>query len=241
MSDCQTDAECAQYLDCLLRCPVDEHGNADASCEQSCPAGTSPEATELQSSLRTCRIYGAGFDCMACAVSVSAIVQQECPAHAPAPTACRQCYWDHCCRTWDACYAEGVNPDCDALAICIMACSTSYEPCVQACFGAHRDSVTTLLRQQACGLSLCAADQPDCNIGLRDACDSCLYGECQSSFVLLLSTADGYLAWLCMADCGSSGAPGTQCVDDCINAYPAVDAAVSAWAECIDINCSTSC
>jgi hypothetical protein len=244
VSACQTDPGCAGYLDCLLKCPVDAHGNAEPACDQGCASSGSTETIKLESGVTACRFYGDGASCPTCAIPsqpASGTLNQQCEPRPNAPTACRQCYWDHCCDTWDACYAEGVNPDCDALATCIMACSTPYEPCVQACFDAHPNSVTTLLTQQSCGLSLCAADQPDCNIGLRDACDSCLYGTCGDSFVALLSTADGYLAWLCMSDCGAAGAPGDQCVQDCVAAYPAAASAIFLWGDCLSYQCATLC
>jgi hypothetical protein len=246
ISACQTDPACAGYLDCLLQCPVDAHGNAEPACDQGCAAAGSTETAKLESAVTACRLYGDGTSCTACAIPnqpSSGPLNQQCEPRPNAPTPCRQCYWDHCCDTWDACFADGVNPDCDALGTCIGDCinAAAYEPCVKACLDAHPGSVSTLLTQQACGLSMCAADQVDCNISLRDACDTCLYGTCGDSFVAMLSTADGYLAWLCMEDCGAAGAPGDQCVQDCVNAYPAAGSAIFLWGDCLSYQCATLC
>jgi hypothetical protein len=242
MWTCQTDPGCASYLDCLLRCPVDAGGVVEPTCEQSCPISASSETEPLETAFSACRFYGPGEGCGRCAVPpLPDPLNQTCESRPePAPTPCRQCYWDHCCQTWDACYAEGVNPDCDALASCIMACDSPFEPCASTCFDAYPGSVTTLLAQQSCGLSVCAADQRDCDASLRDPCETCLYVDCADSFVTLLSTGEGYLAWLCMSDCGALGAE-TACVEACVSDHPGAEAAVSLWAQCIEYRCAIVC
>lgn len=242
---CLTDPGCTTYLDCLLHCPVDEKGNADPACDAACVGtASSSETLKAEADLKACRFYGSGATCEACSIPtapVSTQLNQQCePRPDPPPTQCRACYWEKCCDTWDACYADGVNPDCDALATCIQACGDPIEPCVDACFDAHPNSVTTLLDQVGCSVSLCAADQPDCDVEARDDCDTCLAVDCGDSFVSLLSTAEGYLLWLCLADCGDSGG-GVQCTEGCFDAHPEAQDAGFLWADCLTYQCSTRC
>ncbi|MBI4706227.1 MAG: hypothetical protein HY744_34455 [Deltaproteobacteria bacterium] len=244
ISECQTDPGCAGYLECLLKCPVDEHGNADQGCDEGCASSGSSETARLASGLTACRLYGDGASCKTCAIPnqpVSGTLNQQCePRPEPAPTPCRQCYWDHCCDTWDACFAEGVNPDCDALATCIQECKDPIEPCVKACFAAHPGSVATLLDRLSCATALCAPDTPHCEPAERDACQACLYDDCADPFAKLLSTAEGFLVWLCTADCGAIDA-GSQCIEGCVAAYPDATEAFFLWAECVDYACATVC
>lgn len=242
---CATDPGCATYLDCLFECPVTELGDADPTCDAACAAGGSSETERLRAGLAGCRAFGAGAtECAECGVPTTPqddTLNQVCePRKEEPPTPCRACYWEKCCDTWDACY-NGENPDCDALATCVIACEEQeLDPCVSACFEEHPDSVATLLEQSACSVSQCNADQVDCNEAARDACDVCIYETCGDPFVEMLGTGEGYLLWLCLADCGESGG-GVPCTEACFEAHP--DGAEDAflWGECIEVRCESLC
>jgi len=242
IASCTSDPGCASYLDCLLACPVTSLGDADPTCDAGCAGDGSTETTKLRAGVTGCRLYGAGAACGPCGIPsepTSETLNQTCEPRPDPPTACRACYWEKCCDTWDACYAEGVNPDCDALGTCVSACGQPLEPCIDACFAAHPDSVTTALTQVACGLSQCAADQPECDMTLRDACDTCLLEDCGDPFVELMSTGEGYLFFTCLAEC--DGTFGTGCVAPCLEAHPDAEEDGLLFLECVSIQCETLC
>jgi len=244
VQSCQTDPGCTSYLDCLLHCPVTEKGNADPACDVACVGtGASFETLKAEAKLTECRFYGGGAACEDCSIPTtpqSDTLNQVCEPRPDPPTPCRACYWEKCCDTWDACFAEGVNPDCDDLTTCIQACTDPLEPCIESCFADHPNSVTTLLEQVGCSVTYCGADQVDCDVSMRDDCDKCLYEDCSDPFVNLLSTGEGYLLWTCLSDCGS-GDGGVPCTEACFDAHPDAQDAGFLWADCIDYHCATRC
>lgn len=242
---CLTDPGCASYLSCLRTCPVDEKSFIDPACDQACSPQASSEATRVQAELMECRLWGPGASCAECGIPSKPFdgpPPQQCePPAEPAPTACRQCYWEKCCDTWNACYASGVNPDCDALGTCITMCTgPTVEPCVDACLDAHPNSVDTLFDQVACAAEQCAWDADNCNPAERDACEACLYGTCGSAWVELLSDPEGFLLFMCLGDCGSQDA-GVTCVEGCFDAHPTAESAGYLWTECVAYQCDATC
>jgi len=243
-SACQSDPTCATYLDCLFKCPVDAQGNADPMCDAACvPAQSSTESDKARSAVTGCRFYGAGASCPTCGIPntpQSGNLNQVCTPRPNPPTACRACYWQKCCHTWDACF-DGSNPDCDALTTCAQACTTApLEPCMKACFDAHPNSVPTLLAQQSCALSNCSSDQPNCDASTRDACETCSFVTCGDPFVSLLSTGPGFLLFVCTEDCGKAGM-GPSCTEACVQAHSEAQDAFFLWAECVTDRCGSTC
>jgi hypothetical protein len=241
---CRGDPGCAAYLDCLGQCPITQLGDADETCTSKCPQGDSTETSKLIADVTICRRQGSGGDCTECGdpgKQWRGSTQQVCPPHDPAPTPCRECYWDKCCDTWNACY-DGSNPDCDALATCYGGCTTQgmIESCASACFAAHPNSVPTLLSQLSCAVAQCDSDQVNCDATQRDACDTCLYSTCAQPFQDFFSDPDGHLEWLCLADCGANNG-GVTCTEACDMKYPQVETKFLLWAECLEHACASSC
>ncbi len=252
LADCQSDPACASYLDCLYACPVDAKGNADPACDAACaPAQSSSESIKKRQAVAACRFYGDGAACPTCSVPTnltSATLNQQCVARPNPPTPCRDCFWKHCCDTWDACF-DGQNADCDALTDCVGACSNvvPIEPCLQACHDAHPASVATLLAQQTCAISQCASDfvdpvtkKPTCDLALRDACTTCVQVTCGDPFAALLSTGPGFLTYACFEDCSTAG-KGADCIAGCVASHPEAADAFFLWGSCVDYRCATEC
>jgi hypothetical protein len=236
IASCRSDAACTRHLACLLRCPVGADGNADAACEAACPEAATSEARRLIAGLAACRRFGAGATCEACNVPPepeSPLFHQECePRPEPAPTPCRQCHWDRCCDTWDACYAEGADPECDALVTCIAGCSSPLAPCVALCMQRYPGGKNGAFRQIACAAAVCAIEQVDCDRSQRDACDVCQYEACGDPYVELLSDPEGALLYFCAADCAGSEPEREPCLRDCVERHPAAEGLWSAWTSC---------
>jgi hypothetical protein len=237
---CSTDPGCTNYLECLLGCPLGPSGNADPECDAACAADVSSESSALRERLNGCRFEGAGVDCAPCGLSLAPSdtrLTQECEPRPDAPTACRQCHWDNCCDTWDACFADGVNPDCDALATCIQTCG-DVEDCITECFDQHPNSIQTLLDQVGCGLSQCAIDQENCDQSLRNDCEACAFETCGDSFIALMTTPAGFLLFTCQDNCPKDET-NLDCVIACGEKYPEAEGASFAWAECLGYWCGS--
>lgn len=243
ISVCQTDPGCTTYLGCLLDCPVDENDQVDPACDAACSPHSSSEATLTESKLIACRLYGEGAKCTECAESAFPLrggIPQSCePRPEPAPTACRQCYWDKCCDTWDACYASGVNPECDALGTCIVGCNGAYD-CTTGCIDAHPTAVDTLFAQTSCAAEFCAFDTPNCDPSERDACGKCWFETCGESWAAFISQPDGLLLQLCIGECEGVVNP-QACIGACFDDHPVAAPAGFLWAECQLQNCETLC
>jgi hypothetical protein len=242
---CRSDPGCAAYLDCLGACPVDEEGFIDPDCDVACSPTTSSEATRAQAEVVKCRTQDAAAACLECAPAGPVLIggqAQLCEPRDDEPfSPCSPCYWENCCDTWDACFGEGADPDCDALASCVALCvDAPLEPCVDACFAAHPASVETLLAQNGCAMEFCAKDQIDCNADKRSECDVCLFDTCGPMWVDLMSNPDGFLLFACLGDCGAVDG-GVTCVEACFDAHPGAEYAGYLWAECVAFNCESSC
>ncbi len=241
---CQTDPGCATYLTCLLGCPVKEEGVLDSACEKACTPALSSEGTRTLAEVVSCRLNGPGAtDCPSCGAPIwpnDKPPAQTCePRPEPAPTPCRQCYWDKCCDTWDACFLG--NQDCDDLNTCLAACQTpGLEACIEVCFAAHPASVETILAQGACAQEYCAKDTPTCEPATRDTCNACFFDTCGDAYVAMISTAEGLLLQACMLDCADAG-EGVPCTEACFDAHPAAEAAGLLWAECLSVHCEPIC
>ncbi len=245
ITDCQSDASCAAYLDCLYACPVDSRGNADPTCDAACVTTQgSTESSKKREAVSGCRFYGAGSDCAACSIPknpVSTSLNQQCTPRPNPPNPCRACFWEHCCDTWDACF-DGNNADCSALTDCLQACQTDpLEPCYKTCFDAHPNSVSTFMAQQSCAISQCATDVgSSCDATKRDACTACQHVTCGDPFVQLLSTGPGFLLFSCTEDCAALN-KGADCIAGCVTTHPDASDAFFLWAECVTYRCSSSC
>ncbi|MFO0547111.1 MAG: hypothetical protein U0271_01920 [Polyangiaceae bacterium] len=244
-TDCQSDPGCASYLECLLACPVTADGDATTECDAGCVADDSTESLKARSAITACRFEGRGAeDCADCNIptgNTNPTLNQQCEPRPNAPNPCRQCSWDRCCDTWDACYADGVDPECNTLTDCAIACQIyPLEPCLADCFEAHPTAVDPFLSQLVCGLSLCANDQPNCDASLRDDCDDCMYDTCGDSFVAMFGSHDGFLLFTCAEDCGAAG-QGIECTLDCVAAHPDGEEAFYVWTDCVNYHCASSC
>jgi len=246
---CQNDAACASYVNCLLDCPLSEQGNADPACDEACVTSDSSESQQARADLSGCRLYGEGAACEPCDVPTTpknGPVNQICEPRPPPrpPNPCRECFWEHCCDTWDACF-DGDNPDCSALATCMSVCSSApdedlLEPCVADCFIEHPASTEAFTAQTICALSECTNEDPQCDEASRDECDTCLLETCADSLHGLMSTEEGFLVWMCLRDCAATdGGPG--CVEDCTIAHPDAKDDFLLWGECIDYLCAAKC
>jgi hypothetical protein len=242
LTDCQSSPDCADYLECLLACPLDDLGNADAACDEGCvPPGESSEALAGRVALTNCRTEGPGAACAACIVEEPA--PQVCEPSTQ-ETPCLQCYADSCCDTREACFG-GSNPDCEALFECMKPCGdvklhTYAEPCIADCFAEHPASVDTLVTERQCAFIECANETKNCDATDRNECHACLYGTCADPLNTLVTTEDGYLMWFCTVDCDYLNAD-ADCYIACADKYPAHEEEFLLWAECASYACDTLC
>lgn len=243
LDGCISDPGCSSYLDCLLACPLDDFGNADPSCDAACVGSESSETTAARIHLTGCREHGPGAECPTCGFAQPPIpvpLSQVCEDRV-APNPCRQCFWDHCCDTWDACF-DGNNDDCDALATCIEPCKQEddSEACVADCFAQHSASVGTYLDQNLCASAMCAIEQMNCDADARDDCDVCLYETCGTPLHDLIATEPGFLLWVCNLDCAAAQAD-PDCYKACTDNYPDLKDEYLLWGECLQYECSAIC
>ncbi len=247
---CSSDPGCTSYLECLLACPVDPQGNAELDCDQACVTGDSSETLNAVSDVRICRSSEAGADCAPCGVpklDEDSVLTQACePKQAPRGNVCRQCFFDKCCDTWDACF-DGGNPDCESLVVdCLAGCDEyPIEGCVSACFDQHPESVSTYLEQQRCALLKCASDKTGdqaCDASTRDDCEVCMVEDCEASLNDLIQTEAGLLAWACLGDCSQADGGSTpSCIEACFDDHPSAVVELSAYGECISYLCTPKC
>jgi hypothetical protein len=246
LTQCQSEAGCASYLDCVIACRLNERGNAEEACDQACVAKTPEEAQQVVASVVSCRQDGPGVACGACGLPQgprSAPEPQLCAPRPNPPTPCRACFWDKCCDTWDQCYGPNGNAECDAVVTCLQLCEPpQLESCTSDCFDAHPNGIDDYIAQLSCATLHCAPEvtdanmMPTCDATQRDACSSCIYSECGASFIDYIGTAEGVLMYLCLADCGSQGL-GVKCIEACVEAHPQGNDAFFLWAECVDYRC----
>jgi len=244
LTDCQSDPECTTYLSCLFACPVDASGKIELGCDDGCSTISSSEGALAQADLLSCRLYGAGASCEDCQLPnlpFGPNVPQECSPTEPAPNACRQCFWEKCCNTWDTCFAGG-NAECDALDLCLAPCESEvpFEDCIAACFELHPDGIADYLAHFTCAIEHCAADTaPACDLEARPPCDTCATGTCGPTYIAMLSTEDGFLLNACLEDCDEDS--DVTCVEACFDAHPAAQAAGFLWGECVSFECIDEC
>jgi hypothetical protein len=238
VTTCEGTPECASYLGCLLECPLDAFGNADAGCDAGCvPMGESSAGQAGRITLTSCRIDGPGADCEACGAEETP--PQDCDGSVQ-ETPCLQCYANECCETRAACY-EG-NPDCEALAACVAPCvsETYTEPCIAECFAEYPAVAQTWVSERQCALMECANEVTTCDASLRHACTACKYETCGASLEALIATEGGYLTWVCALDCSYLQAD-AQCYKDCTDKYPEHLDEFSLWGECLGFQCQSVC
>jgi hypothetical protein len=248
ISACQSDPGCATYIGCVNACPIDNNDVIDPACDLGCTPEDSSEATRAQAELYVCRNYGPGTTCTSCPDQVPSqpAETQEgtvCTQYPPPdpPNPCRECFWESCCETWNACYAPGVNPECDALATCIAECGAPFEDCAQACMDAHPSAIDTLFDHVECAIENCPFDAPDCDPALwENECQACVYGTCGPEYTALNAIPDGYLLNLCIRDCNTAP-DNIACLEACFAGHPEGEYAGYVWAECIAYYCEADC
>lgn len=118
ISDCQGDADCASYYNCLGKCQQGVSPPAEvtgSTCEEKCTTLSTPDAQKKLSAFEGCIV----LDCIQC--NASDADYQNCVAG---------CAQAKCADSLNACKA---TTGCYAIITCMGACKDGDQACLQAC------------------------------------------------------------------------------------------------------------
>ena len=229
---CAGDPQCAKYLSCLQGCSLDATGNADPSCEGSCPAPSS--VGSLKDDLTRCRSTGPGAACSACGTIVDAggdasdFLHQSC-APTSAANPCAKCKQEHCCQTVDVCIKD---PDCTALTLCMASCNTAN--CRNDCLSAHPTGAQKYAPNQACFGIQCSGPTACKNAG---ACLTCVVTQCRTAYANCVGDATCFMLFECFASCNGI----VPCANACYAKYPSATSTFDTFVTCQSNLCVNSC
>ncbi len=225
---CAGDPGCAAYLACLYECPLDVLGNADESCEATCPTPDSSAAVDLVSDYTYCRLDGAGATCAPC--GFASVFGQQC-GPSPETNPCWKCEEEKCCDTMAGCKDD---PGCDEIAPCIQACPPGDGACEDQCILDHAAVMPLFGARLTCIWGQCPSE---CAGGPLDPCVACVIDQCSNSHVACHANAECYVLEGCVGDCDGDEA----CIDTCLATYPNGVPEFNLFSICAVQKCSTSC
>lgn len=185
MRSCGADSSCTRYLWCLGDCPVNEKGDAEASCEARCMQGVLTGSQSLARAVTQCRVQGAGANCQTCGrngtpAKEDTLFNQQC-APPMASSKCGSCLEERCCESRKTCLAGECSPLIDCVSDSL--CSGSAD-CVAKCRRDHSSGLVDFERYILCAEVRCPAE-----CGQRpDACQICKASFC--SELLIRSRTD---------------------------------------------------
>ncbi|HXK19154.1 MAG TPA: hypothetical protein VNG33_15180 [Polyangiaceae bacterium] len=225
-SDCQGDAECAAFWECLLACPEGADGNVDASCVAACPQASSTLGTQAVDALEACRT-DAEQNCTACGFAPpdpgtmpkfhDPLLTDQCEPMTD-PDACHSCVLNSCCESRVQCREN--NPDCSQFVDCWSACNEPNDAvCVQRCDQQFPAGYADFIAYKAC-----------VDVRCSDACSrntpACLLASCADEYAACAAVEPCARIEDCMALCpdGEEAQCGAACVEKFSQGKPELDA-----------------
>lgn len=218
---CESEPECAAYVECLRDCPLVEGADAEPACEAACPIPSGAAADGARKALELCRASGPGVECASCgrAPSLHPLLSQTC-ASPTALDACDRCEEEFCCET--RCDAE-----CQSYVSCIQACGGMLS-CEDTCNSTHAAGAQKTGSWLGCQTALC----PVCGGLVPGECFQCALDNCPNQFAACFDDRSCFLRFLCGRNCQTDA-----CYDDCDDRYPEADALFASFLLCTGESC----
>lgn len=230
---CAADRHCAQFLACRAACPVDDMGQASASCVAGCTPGDGAIAA-LITDLVTCEsaancasclpTYDAGVvDAMSCLLDIAD--GDDVP--------CVVCEVSRCCTQHLACAA--LDGGCAIGRQCLVDCfADGGSSCYTDCYAQAPEGTGTFAMSLRCASDRCAAECGSPPV----ACARCLGQYCPRQQAGLASTVQNSMLEFCLGQCHSNT---TSCYEACEQQFPDGVAAFNEWEACGTQFCSSVC
>lgn len=248
VATCKADAGCASWLRCLEACPIAEGGDADPTCEATCPVdGT--VAAEGRDAIVTCRRSGAGQACAECGIGTTtstgtggsgpalctmpAAVDQTCQV-AGTDMPCEACIQEECCDSYRAVFGSGPTAD---LAQCWLACPDDDGDCANGCYADYPDGVQGFGDYRACTEVNCEATGK-CPSQHDTECLTCQRTECTCELAACHADVECHTTVECLSNCPALD---TGCGKACVDAHPNGAGVFELLGVCSSQNCVDHC
>ncbi|WP_437635885.1 hypothetical protein [Sorangium sp. So ce854] len=146
---------------------------------------------------------------------------------------CTTCLSLRCQESYCACQE---NPECAALANCLLICDAADRICEQTCLTVHDEGISDRFLEGGCASDLCHVQCP--SRAPLSACDTCLFARCAADMNACIADPSCRGLRSCASACKAGDA---VCEERCAAQYEAGAQAARAVAACEGDVCRAAC
>ncbi|MGK3997451.1 hypothetical protein [Sorangium sp. So ce1024] len=146
---------------------------------------------------------------------------------------CTTCLALRCQESYCACLE---NPECAALANCLLICDAGDRLCEQTCLTAHDEGISDRFLEGGCASNLCNVQCP--SRAPLSACETCLFAECADDMNACIADPSCRSLRSCASACKAGDA---VCEERCAAQYEAGELAARKVAACEGDVCRAAC